>query len=60
MRLQYHSAVTLILTEPQTQSERDTKKVDNYITMLPDALGPTLNKFKVLILRYLLSTVWIL
>ena len=30
----------LNLTEPETQTECDTKKLDNYITMLPGVQGP--------------------
>ena len=48
MRSQYNSTDTLILTEPETHSERDTKTVDSYINM--HASGhrvPYKNKFKV-------------
>jgi len=39
--IQYSSTVTLILTEPETQTKRDTKK--NYIAIL-QAQGPTQNQ----------------
>jgi len=47
-RLQYKSTVTLILTESEAQTERDTKTVESYINMLPCA-GPhtkTSSKYK--------------